>query len=442
MANFLSKTIHFFAYDIWRIRLRDLPKGKFFLIKQLQIWVVAVRGFIEDNCSLRASALTFYTTLSIVPVAALLFAVAKGFGMDNMLRDQLLVKFHEHEEVVQKVIGFAEKFLQKTQGGLIAGVGVLVLFYTVIKVLSNIEASFNDIWGIKKHRVWFRKFTDYLSLMVVCPILVIVSSSITVFIATKLRDITSQIEFMDKFSPLLFLSIKVMPVVFIWIMFTFVYIFMPNTKVRLIPGIIAGVIAGTLFQVLQYAYIIAQVGLSKYNAIYGSFSALPLFLIWLQFSWLIVLFGAEISFAFQNVESYEFDPDTKNISHRHRILLCLRVVQLIVSRFRDSLPALNDYEISQTLEIPIRLVRTILFELQQAKIVSEVIVNPNDNPGYQPSGNIENLTISDVVAKIESRGSDNIPVLESEELEHIVHSLEFMERASSRSSGNMLMKDI
>ncbi|MCK5393541.1 MAG: YihY/virulence factor BrkB family protein, partial [Candidatus Omnitrophica bacterium] len=180
-----EKIVNFLTKDIWRIKLRDLPRSRSFFIKQLRIIILALREFAEDKCQLRASALTFYSLLSIVPVVAMAFGIAKGFGFEKVLEKQLLSKVSGQEQVLTQIFDFAKTLLENTKGGLVAGIGVVVLFWTVIKVLTNIERSFNDIWGIKKTRPLGRKFSDYLSVMVICPILLIVSSSITVFITTQ-----------------------------------------------------------------------------------------------------------------------------------------------------------------------------------------------------------------------------------------------------------------
>jgi len=242
-------------------------------------------------------------------------------------------QFSGQEEVLTTVISFANSLLANTKGGLLAGVGIMVLFWAVIKVLGNIEYSFNDIWGIKEGRTLGRKFSDYLSVMLLCPILMILASSVTVFITTQITLITAKVALLGMFSSIIFFVLKLLPYCLIWVLFTFLYIFMPNTKINFKSGILAGIIAGTLYQLVQWGYIVFQVGAAKYNAIYGSFAALPLFLIWLQLSWLIVLFGAELSFAHQNVDTYEFEPDSLNISDHFKKLLSLQTCHVLVKNF-------------------------------------------------------------------------------------------------------------
>ena len=158
IADLISQFFSFIRVDIWRIRLNDLPFGKSFLIKQLRIIILAIRGYDEDRCMLRASSLTFYTLLSIVPVAAMFFGIAKGFGFEKRLESELFAKFHGQEEVLNQIISFSHSLLEQTQGGIIAGIGLLVLFWSVLKVLGHIEMALNDIWEIKEQRSWGRKF--------------------------------------------------------------------------------------------------------------------------------------------------------------------------------------------------------------------------------------------------------------------------------------------
>lgn len=438
----ISKIINFITTDIWRIRLKDLPRAKSILIKQLRIVLLSVRGFDEDKCFLRASALTFYSILSIVPIAAMAFGIAKGFGFEKLLEKRLLESFTGQEEVMMKIINFSHSLLENTKGGMIAGIGVAILFWTVIKVLSNIERSFNDIWGIKKARTFVRKFSDYLSIMLICPLLIIISSSLTVFISTQIKLITEKIALLGMFSPVIFFFLAFLPYCMIWVLFTFVYIFLPNAKVNFGAAIMAAIIAGTTFQIVQGAYITFQVGVAKYNAIYGSFAALPLFLLWLQVSWLIVLFGAEMSFAKQNVDTYEFEQDCLQTSYSFKKLLSLRIANVLIKNFSKGEKPFTSAQVSHTLEIPIRLVNQILFELVESGIISEVKREDDKEVTYQPALATEKFTISFVIDNLEKSGSDDIPVAESSELDKLSECLAVFDREIKKSPANMLLKDI
>ena len=444
IKDWITRAIEFFTTDIWRARLEDLPFGKSFLIKQLRIIILTLRGFDEDKCFFRASSLTFYTLLSIVPVAAMLFGVAKGFGFEKLLRKEIFERFpgEAQQEVLTKVIEFAESMLEATKGGLIAGIGLIVLFWSVIKVLGYIETSLNDIWEIKENRTWGRKFSDYLAVMILSPLLIIVSSSATVFITTQVTQLTNKIELLGMISPLIFLSFKLIPYVLVWILFSVIYILMPNTKVNLKAGIVAGIVAGTIFQIVQWGYISFQVGTARYNAIYGSFAALPLFLMWVQISWWVVLLGAELSFANQNVETYEYEPDSSKVSRAYKKLLTLQVAHLLIRNFSRCETPLTDWQISMRLEMPIRLLHQLLYDLVESGFFIETRTKDDSTFGYQPACDIKKLTISSIVEAIEHHGTEGIPIAQTEELTALSDSLKQFSHEMENSPANKLLKDI
>jgi membrane protein len=444
IKEWITRAVKFMTTDIWRVRLEDLPFGKSFLIKQLRIIILTLRGFDEDKCFFRASSLTFYTLLSIVPVAAMLFGIAKGFGFEKMLRKELFERFpgEAQQEVLTKVIEFAESMLEATKGGLIAGIGLVILFWSVIKVLSYIETSLNDIWEIKENRTWGRKFSDYLAVMLISPMLIIVSSSVTVFITSQITQLTNQIELLGMISPLIFMSFKLIPYALYWVLFSVIYLLMPNTKVNLKAGIVAGILAGTIFQIVQWAYISFQVGTARYNAIYGSFAALPLFLMWVQISWWVVLFGAEFSYATQNVGTYEYEPDSHKVSLAFKKLLTLQITHLLVKSFEKGDKPLTDTEISKRLKIPIRLVHSILYDLVESRVVAETRTRDDQKFGYQPARDIHALTIKFVVDAIEQNGTNSIPIARNEEFGALSAAIEKFREDMEASPANKLLKDI
>ncbi|MBW2171966.1 MAG: YihY/virulence factor BrkB family protein [Deltaproteobacteria bacterium] len=438
----ISSVTQFLTTDIWRIRLSDLSRSKSSLIRLLRICILSVRGLVEDKLQLRASALTFYTVLSVVPVCAMLFGIAKGFGFEKVLQKQLMERLEGQGEVATKIIDYSNALLENTQGGMIAGIGIVILFWAIIKILGNIEKSFNDIWGVKKGRSFLRKITDYLSIMLIGPVLFIMSSGLTVLMVGQAETFIQRIALLGPVAPVIFFMLKLVRYGTILFLFSFVYIFMPNTKVRFKSGILAGFIAGVVYQMFQWGYIVFQVGVAKYNAIYGSFAALPLFLIWLQLSWVIVLFGAEVSFAHQNVDTFEFEPDALNVSYAFKRLLGLRIVHLLVKHFSDGDHSWDETKISHTLDIPIRLVRQILYELVESGLVSPIKVDENGSVAFQPGRNPDTLTIKYVIDVMEWHGSNNIPVAQSEELKRLAQSLKSFDDLIETSPDNVLLKDV
>lgn len=438
----LTEITQFLKTDIWRIRERDLTRPKWFFVRILRIIVLSLRGFTENRSQLRASSLTFYSLLSIVPVVAMVFGIAKGFGFERALEKQLIAKLSGQEEVITRVIGFARALLENTKGGLIAGIGVLLLFWSIIKVLGSIESSFNEIWGVKKPRSFGRKISDYLSLMLICPVLFVLSSATTVVIASQAKLIVSKITLLGPISPIIFFALRLLPLCVIAFLFTFVYVFMPNTKVNFRSGLIAGITAGVLYQIFQIGYIKLQIGVAKYNAIYGSFAALPLFLIWLQVSWIIILSGGELSFAHQNVHTYEFEPDSLKVSNSFKKLLSLRVTHLLVQHFSNGEKPMDENAISRELEIPIRLLRQILYDLVNAGVVSQIVFNEGDTVAYQPALSTDILTVKFVLDALSDYGTDSIPVARTEEMKELSEVLIAFSDIIEGSPSNRRLKDI
>src|ERR1035437_1889665 len=261
---------------IWEIPLSEISKGKTFFFKQLRIIILTTRGFSNNKVQLRASALTFYSLLAVIPVAAIAFAIAKGFGLDQTLEKLITDKFQTHQEVLNWLLLNARNALQQTRVGYIAGVGVVILLWSVMSLLDHIESSFNTIWQIRSSRPWYRKFTDYITTMLIAPVFIVLSSSITVFISTELTDYISKAQILEFFKPVVSFLVKFTPYLLIWITLTILFIIMPNAKVKFVPALISGIIAGTILQILQWVYIDLQFGITKLSAIYGSFAAVPL----------------------------------------------------------------------------------------------------------------------------------------------------------------------
>jgi membrane protein len=408
----INKVQKFITHDVWSTHLDDLPPKFRAPFKYLRVILLALRGFNEDKVQVKASALTYYTLMSIVPVFALVFGIAKGFGFEKYLEQQIIANFKGQEEAMNQVISFSHSLLARTGGGVIAGIGIVLLFWSVIKVLNNIENSFNDIWQVEKPRTWTRKFTDYLSIILIAPILLIASSGIHVFLATQISSIAKEVEIIGYVSPLLISGLQFLPYLLIWVLFSFIFIAMPNTKVSYASGIIAGVISGSGFVIVQWAYIFLQIGVSKYNAIYGSFAALPLFLIWMQTSWLIVLFGAEISFAYQNVDMYEFEKETDYISHQNRKVLSVLILTTIIKRFKNGEEPLTSLELSKKLHLPQRLMMNLITLMLDSGLLNEVVLNNTKNIAYQPARHIEHFSLAFVEEKLDNHGLSIEPTLE------------------------------
>jgi membrane protein len=440
--NRTLEVIRFLRGDIWRIRERDLPRPKSLLLRSLRVIVISVRGISSERVALRASALTFYSLLSVVPVAAMVFGIAKGFGFENALQKLLMDSLEGQQEIVGRIVDFAHALLENVKGGFIAGLGLLILFYTIIKILSNIEKALNDIWGIKKPRSLSRKITDYLSVMLIGPVLFFMSSTLTVFISSSVQHMVEETSLLKVVSPGISFLLQFLPYISLWFLFSFVYVFIPNTKIQWSSGILGGIIAGSLYHIFQFFYITLQIGVAKYNAVYGGFAALPLFFIWMQTGWLIVLFGAEIAFAHQNVETYEFEQECLTVSHAFKRLLSLRILHLIVRDFWRGGKPYTSRQIAHELEIPIRLVNDILFDLAASGLVSEVKSDEARGTAYEPARDPDSMTIKSVVDTLEQHGSDDIPVAQTEELRQLSESLKTFGDLVEKAEANRKLKEI
>jgi membrane protein len=430
--------------EIWHTPLSELSKRRTFLIKQLRIIVVATRGFLNDKVQLRASALTFYTLISIIPVVAIGLAIAKGFGLDQNLISIITrsKEFQTYSEMLTPLLERAKMTIQGTQGEYIAGVGIIILFWSVISLLSQIENSFNHIWQISSSRPWYRKFTDYLTMMLVAPILLILSSSITFIISKNLNEFLNQASILSYFKPVVSSLIRFTPYLLTWIVLTLLFIVMPNAKVRFVPALLSGIIAGTFLKLLQWLYMDLQFGITKLNFIYGGLAAIPLFIIFLQTAWIIILLGAELSFANQNVSRYEFESEALNISHFQKRALILMILHMIIRNFSSGERPISAEKISKSLKIPMRLARDILDDLSGASLVSIIHENEQKERLYQPALDINKLTVSYVLSRLDRKGVARRMIVKSKEYDKVVGILEKYERLTAKSNSNILIKDL
>ncbi|HOU95113.1 MAG TPA: YihY/virulence factor BrkB family protein [Bacteroidales bacterium] len=427
---------------IWHTPLSEFSKHKVILIKQLRIVFVAAKGFVNNKVQLMASALTFYSMMSVVPIAAIAFAIAKGFGLEQSLEEQLIKNFQAQREVLDWLITNARNALNATRGGYIAGIGVVILFWSVMSLLDHIESSFNDIWEIRVSRQWYRKFTDYLTIMLIAPVFIVLSGSITVFINTKLTEFMANSAILEELKPLVSFLVKLLPFIITWLILTVLYIVMPNTRVQFKSALIAGILAGSFLQFVQWLYIDLQFGITKLNAIYGSFAAIPLFLVWLQMSWIIVLLGAELSYANQNFTRYEFEKEALNISYFHKKALTLMIMSKLVKNFAEGLPPLSAEALSSELKIPVRLVNDIVQDLNTAGLVSAVLKDESKERLYQPAVNIDLITINYVLSNLEKKGVEQKYLATNKEFEKVRSILEEFEKHIEKSKANVLIKDL
>ncbi len=442
MKKKIFSTFDYLKTDIWLTPVQELSRAKAFYVKPLKVILLAFRGFQEDRCSEKASALTFYSLLSVVPIVAMIFAIAKGFGFHKKLQAQLLEKFAGQEKVLLKIYEFSDSMLEKTKGGIIAGIGVAFLLWSVIKVLGNIEQSFNDIWKVEKQRSFARKCSDYLSVMLIGPVIFLMAGSLTVTMASQVKFIAMKVAHLGVPPAPILLLLRILPFVLIWTLFSFIYIYMPNTKVHLRSALFAGVVIGTTYEATQWVYITFQVGMARNNAIYGSFAALPLFLIWMQLSWFIVLLGAELSFAIQNVDTYGYPMDARKVSEFNKKLLSLLIARLVIRKFSEGAHPLTAPAIANTLGMPLRLVRHLLSELAASGIFTMTKTEEYEEDAYQPARDIHKISIRNVLETLERSGSVDLAFPRTEDFRAISDTLQTFGDTLEKSSANKLIIEL
>lgn len=442
-AQISSKEVAgFFASEIWKIKTHDLPPIKRTLLKAVRILMIAIKSFDNDRVQLRASALTYYSLLSIVPVLAMAFGISKGFGLDELLEQQLQTFFEGNQTILAQSLDFAQKMLQNTKGGIVAGVGFVLLVWSVMKLLISIEASFNDVWSVKRPRSYVRKFTDYTTIMVIAPILLIVSSSVTIFITGFLKNLAHDIRFLSYFSSYIIFLINLIPYSLIWILLTLLYMIIPNTKVKIQSAFISAVVTGSSFQLLQWIYITFQIGVTRSNAIYGSFAALPLFLVFVQLSWIVILLGAKLCYAHQNIQKFEFGNEQFEMSIHHRKVLALSITNLLLKGFAKAEPPLTVSQISDKLKTPLRFVTQATDELVAANVIVPALLGDARQPGFVPAQDPRNLTFRYIIEAIEKQGFDDIQIADLPEVASIIESLKSMEESAYSNPNNQLLGDV
>ena len=360
-----------FYYAILR---KDWKRSTIFgdmFLKILAVLVISGHRFIKDSCIVSASALTFYSVLSLVPIVALVLGIAKGFGVYSLLENQLHQQTFTNPEIVDFVLQFANQALENTQGGLITGIGIVFLLWAVIKVLGNTELAMNQIWGVVRGRSVTKKFTDYLSIMFIAPIFVVLISSINVFLTSNLQTIAMEDGFLSYASSLIITLLNFLPFILVWMLFIFLYMFMPTTRVRFKYALLAGIVAGSVYQVVQWFYIRFQIGVSSYNAIYGSLAALPLLLVWLQLSWSIVLWGTELCYIMKNRHFMFRDVMDKESRWIDNIDLSLQVLTYISKEYiqNNGVPTLE--KISAELSMSTSKLQVVLQQLTDKGILAE-----------------------------------------------------------------------
>ncbi|MEJ2471558.1 MAG: YhjD/YihY/BrkB family envelope integrity protein [Desulfuromonadales bacterium] len=436
LRSVINRSKHFFDHDLWVLDAADKRWWRRFLLSQGQILTIVVRGFIADGCMLRASALTYTTLLSLVPLLALMFAVLKGLGVQNELEPLLLKNLAVGGgTVVTKIV----EYINNTNVARLGTFGLIFLVLTVLTLLSNIEKTFNRVWGVQETRPLLRRFTDYFSVVTIGPLFLVLAISMTSTLRSQ--QLVQTLLDQQYIGEALLSLFEVLPFMIMWLVFAGLYLFMPNVKVNLRAALIGGVFGGTLWQVSQWGYLNFQVGVARYNAIYGTMAALPILMVWLYLSWMIVLLGLEMTYATQNLRSIRQDIRGSRVNFASLEFLSLTVLLFVARRFYLGKTALNQEAMSSHLDVPPRLLRKILDELVHLGLLAE-IVQEHDGTAYQPAQALETIRLYDVIRGLAVDGVDYSQLGRTRERSVIAKVAERMHAAEKEALDNLTLRDL
>lgn len=399
IARTMAKIMGWWSYvseEVWR----DTRPGWFRdVIRTLSL---SVRSFLNGDIQTQACAMTYRMLLAIVPALALAFAIARGFGFQTVLQKELFHFFPAQKVAVGYALEFVDSYLNQASEGIFVGVGIVFLLYTLISLVVNVEDTFNKIWGIKEGRSLWRKISDYMAMFLIFPILMICVSGINILLSSTLETIF-HFSFM---TPLISVFLELASWVLTWLFFASVYILIPNTKVKFKYAVVPGMVAGTAFIVLQWLFVTGQMYVSRYNAIYGSFSFLPLLLIWMQLVWVITLSGAVLCYSSQNIFRFSFDKEVETMSPVYRGKVMAGMAAVVAQRFARGEDAATGRLFVEAYKLPARLVSDVLDLLLRAGLISKIVIDEKKELfGYQPAVALEILTLEYLIDRINSLGA-------------------------------------
>ncbi|MDE6298829.1 MAG: YihY/virulence factor BrkB family protein [Muribaculaceae bacterium] len=388
--------INYFWTGIWK-ESKDTMK-----VRILKVMNLSIRSFLDRDLQSRSMSLTYSTVLAIVPAFALLFAIGRGFGLQDVLEQQLYQSFPAQHQVISVALRFVDSYLKEASQGIFVGIGIIFLLWTLISLLSYIETAFNMIWDIKHDRTLYQKVTDYIAICLLVPILMICSSGVSIFMSATVQD-NMHFAFL---TPVVNILLELSPLVLAWLAFSLSFFLIPNTKVNFKYAAISGAICAVVYQIIQMLFVNGQIYVSKYNAIYGSFAFLPICLIWLQLSWLVLLFGCVLTYSLQNVFAFNFVGDLSKMSETYKRKVTIILSAAIVRRFREGKTPLTRSNLSFYYDVPIRVVSRICDQLYKAGFVNYVML-PNDKVGVTPAVETANLSVGEILQKMDNIGDSN-----------------------------------
>ncbi|MCQ2311513.1 MAG: YihY/virulence factor BrkB family protein [Paludibacteraceae bacterium] len=394
---------NFITVELWHTTDNTIvSKTKRVIYATLKTIILSIRGFLDKDLNIRASGLTYSLVFAIVPILAMVLAVAKGFGFGGIIEGYLNDSFLGQMNLVPMVMGFVERYLDTAQGGAFIGVGLLILLWAVYSFFRTVEQSFNGIWNVHQSRSIGRQMTNYIFILFLIPILMVVTSGLSIFFNTAASGL-AQVAWLKNMQTWL---VKFLSFIVAWAVMTWMYMAIPNTKVRFISAVIPGIVIGTLFQLLQMLSVYIIVFLSRTSVVYGAFASIPLLLTWLQWSCLMILVGAEMSFSIQNHEDYEYEKELDSMSRRYKDSVMLYILSIIIRRFEQDEQPLTAHQLAQQEHLPTRMVAQLISRMTEVGILREVYAEGKEERTYQPALDTHQITLGLVEQRIAGQGAE------------------------------------
>ena len=427
----------FVQYDLWRhphVKTQDPKKRLWYRV--LQTVILVARGFKNQALVVRANSLSFALLFAFIPMLAMIYAIARGFGFEEMVSQQLAGSFLAEANVAPVLLEWVERYLETARGGLFVGIGLVVLIWAVYAFFNMLENSFNSIWNVKKTRSFARRMTNYVMTLLLVPILVVVTSGISIFLNSTeiLASVLSAIEPLRKF------MVRFIPFVATSAVFTWIFTAIPSTQVKFSSAIIPGVLMGFLYQVVQALSMFLVVLFTRMSIVYGAFSAIPLVLIWLHITCWLLLIGAELAFAIQNNELFAYERDLETISRRYKDYVMLYLLSVIIRRFEQGEQPETAHEMATANQLPIRLVQQLLSRLEETNIVRRVLSEQEEDPAFVPAMDIHQITVEKVLGRVAAQGTEAF-------LQHTPSEMQafwqrYLQMCEANTSDNILVGDL
>ena len=401
VKNIKNKATEFIKHGMWEPKSNSPYTNR--LIKEIRVFYFTFINSSRHNVKIQSAALTFYTMMAIVPILAMIFGITKGFGVEDIVTSLINDNLAEYESLIKQISEFANAYLARSNVGLFSGISIFVLLWSVVMVFESVESAFNHVWDIKKGRGYSRKVSDYLSILLLTPLVIVLFSSISMKLDNLLIDIYSSSEFMKWITELTIVATKYLGT---WFVISILYYVLPNTKVRYIASLRAAMISGTVLLLFSDVYFFFQRSVSSYDAVYGGFAALPLLLVWLNFSWQIILFGAELSFAYQNISKYEYEREVTEISKNFHDKLAVIVMYHIIKNFEEGKPPLTSERIASAANIPLSAVHNIMYDFEKSNLILSIDQDSKSSV-YALARNLNNLTIVELFNVLNTVGCNS-----------------------------------